>query len=346
MGTNAEKIQLANITIDSKFQTRGQNDEETVAAYAELITAEENPNSWPFAEPVRITIVGGYYYLTDGFHRYAAAKRVGRRYVLASVKVGTYLEAFQDALGANASHGRQRTNQEKNNIVVVALSEPEISKLSNRAIAKICHVSELLVRKHRPAKSKPQVRFNRSQSGGGNSKSPSDFLESLAKKEALEPGDLAGLKLPGLKALAKLRGVELAVTKKAEIVKALLGELLPEPKDSKTSADPTHKKKPEEPPKPVNYQAILDRVEPAGFSGEVCVTLPIVFDKNYSRRNEQINLRQLDPGERFAFQAVKKGLENSEDRPKVVTATSVLRYLLKTLAAGILAELEENETGD
>ena len=189
------------------------------------------------------------------------------------------------------------------------------------------------------------MRFNRSQSGGGNSKSPSDFLESLAKKEALEPGDLAGLKLPGLKALAKLRGVELAVTKKAEIVKALLGELLPEPKDSKTSADPTHKKKPEEPPKPVNYQAILDRVEPAGFSGEVCVTLPIVFDKNYSRRNEQINLRQLDPGERFAFQAVKKGLENSDDRPKVVTATSVLRYLLKTLAAGILAELEENQTG-
>ena len=170
MGTNAEKIQLANITIDSKFQTRGANDEETVAAYAELITAEENPNSWPFNEPVRITIVGDDYYLTDGFHRYAAAKRVGRRYVLASVKVGTYLEAFQDALGANASHGRQRTNQEKNNLVVVALSEPEIAKLSNRAIAKICHVSELLVRKHRPAKSKPQVRFNRSQFGGGNSK--------------------------------------------------------------------------------------------------------------------------------------------------------------------------------
>ena len=197
------------------------------------------------------------------------------------------------------------------------------------------------------ANNEDQVRFNRSQSGGGNSKSPSDFLDSLAKKEALEPGDLAGLKLPGLKALAKLRGVELSVTKKADIVKALVGELLPEPpKDSETPSDPNPEKKHEEPPKTVNYQAILDRVEPAGFSGEVYVTLPIVFDKNYSRRNEQINLRQLDPGERFAFQAVKKGLENSDDRPKVVTATSVLRYLLKTLAAGILAELEENETGD
>ena len=73
MKTNAEKIQLANITIDSKFQTRGQNDEETVSAYAELITVEENPNSWPFNEPVRIVIVGDAYYLTDGFHRYAAA---------------------------------------------------------------------------------------------------------------------------------------------------------------------------------------------------------------------------------------------------------------------------------
>ena len=191
-----------------------------------------------------------------------------------------------------------------------------------------------------------QVRFNRSQSGGGNSKSPSEFLDSLAKKDALEPADLAGLKLPGLKALAKLRKVELSVTKKADIVKALVGELLPEPpKDSETPSDPKPEKKPEEPPKPVNYQEILDRVEPAGFSGEVYVTLPFVFDKNYSRRNEQINLRQLDPGERFAFQAIKKGLENADDRPKVVTATSVLRYLLKTLAAGILAELEENEAG-
>ena len=197
------------------------------------------------------------------------------------------------------------------------------------------------------AKKDDQVRFNRSQSGGGNSKSPDEFLDSLAKKEALEPDDLAGLKLAGLKALAKLRGVELRVTKKADIVKALVGELLPEPpKDSETPSDPPPQQKPEEPPKPVNYQEILDRIEPAGFTGEVYVTLPIVFDEKYSRRNEQINLRQLDPGERFAFQAIKKGLENAEDRPKVVTATSVLRYLLKTLAAGILAELEENETGD
>ena len=192
-----------------------------------------------------------------------------------------------------------------------------------------------------------QVRFNRSQSGGCNSNSPDEFLASLAEKEALEPADLAGLRVPGLKALARLRGVELRVTKKADIVKALVGELLPEPpKDSEALSEPKPEEKPEEPPKPVNYQAILDRIEPAGFSGEVYVTLPIVFDTNYSRRNEQINLRQLDPGERFAFQAIKKGLENAEDRPKVVTATSVLRYLLKTLAAGILAELEANETGD
>lgn len=219
------------------------------------------------------------------------------------------------------------------------------------------------------ANNEDQVRFNRSQSGGGNSKSPREFLDSLAKKEALEPEDLAGLKLAGLKALAKMRGVKLAVTKKADIVKALVSELLPEPPElgspmseglTTWTDDRDHvadvmdgikqvqapEKKPEEPPKPVNYQEILDRVEPAGFSGEVYVTLPIVFDKNYSRRNEQINLRQLDPGERFAFQAIKKGLENAEYRPEVVTGTSVLRYLLKTLAAGILAELEENETGD
>lgn len=148
---NTERFLVSNVKIETRFQARGRNDEETVEAYKELLLAQELPNTWPFREACILFDVDGDFYLVDGFHRYAACKRAGRRYLLADVKLGTYDEAFEYALGANASHGLQRTTADKRHAVQLALNDDRIAKFSNRKIAKVCNVSEYLVRQMRPA---------------------------------------------------------------------------------------------------------------------------------------------------------------------------------------------------
>src|SRR5690606_10052699 len=59
---------------------------------------------------------------------------------------GTERDARRLSLGANATHGRARSNDDKRHVVNVCLNDPEWKTWSNYEIAKACGVSEHLVR--------------------------------------------------------------------------------------------------------------------------------------------------------------------------------------------------------
>jgi regulator of replication initiation timing len=95
--------------------------------------------------PVTVFFDGKDYWLADGFHRYHAHKAAGFKEIECEQKTGTKRAAFIFSLGANATHGMPRTNEEKRDTVIIALNDPEICEMTDREIARICNVSHMTI---------------------------------------------------------------------------------------------------------------------------------------------------------------------------------------------------------
>ena len=139
------EIKIAEIIVDPALQAREKLCESTADAYATLL--QENPDNWPFTEPVTLFLVDGRYTLVDGWHRIEACNQTGRALVHAVVRTGTKLDALKWALGANATHGLRRSNADKRRSVRLALENEHLVGLSNKKIAKLCGVSNTFVAK-------------------------------------------------------------------------------------------------------------------------------------------------------------------------------------------------------
>lgn len=133
-------IDISSIRINGGTQSRAAINKDVVAEYAE---AMEGGATFP---PVIVFYDGADYWLADGFHRYDAYARARVNKVPADVRQGTQRDAILFSVGANASHGLRRTNDDKRRAVMVLLNDPEWSKWSNREIARQCAVSEWMVR--------------------------------------------------------------------------------------------------------------------------------------------------------------------------------------------------------
>src|SRR5207248_3874630 len=77
----------------------------------------------------------GTYWLSDGFHRVEASKRVGRTEIRAQVRAGTRQEALRHAVGVDAKHGRQLTSADKRRAIMLLLEFPEFQSWFNPKIA-------------------------------------------------------------------------------------------------------------------------------------------------------------------------------------------------------------------
>ena len=132
-------IELKKIRLDGGTQPRKSIIEEAIKNYTELLLEGVK------MPPVTVFFDGKDYWLADGFHRYHAHKRAGFEAIDCDVKTGTKRAAFIFSLGANATHGMPRTNEEKRDTVITALNDPEICEMSDRDIAKICNVSHMTV---------------------------------------------------------------------------------------------------------------------------------------------------------------------------------------------------------
>jgi hypothetical protein len=139
-------IPLTEIRRDASIQPRTRLNNETVAAYAELI--REGEGNFP---PVVVFYDGADYLLADGFHRAAAVEEAGETMVVAEIRYGTREDAIRYACGANSTHGLPLTNKDKNRVVQRMLnfedSKPGEQRLSERDIAKHCGVSQAFVNK-------------------------------------------------------------------------------------------------------------------------------------------------------------------------------------------------------
>ena len=134
-----KSIELNKIRLDGGTQPRKKIHEEAIQSYTEvLLDGAKMP-------PVIVYFDGKDNWLADGFHRYHAHKRAGYAEIKCSVTKGTKRDAFIFSLGANATHGMPRTNEEKRDTVITALNDPEICDMKDREIAKICNVSNMTV---------------------------------------------------------------------------------------------------------------------------------------------------------------------------------------------------------
>lgn len=136
----SSEIPLDRINEDPGLQMRAAGvDPATVAEYAE---AMEDGAAFP---PITLYFDGEAYWPADGFHRIAAARRLGRETIAAVVTEGGRRDAVLHACGANASHGLRRTHADKRRAVEALLRDPEWSRWSDRAIGKQCGVDHKTV---------------------------------------------------------------------------------------------------------------------------------------------------------------------------------------------------------
>lgn len=129
-------IPLSEIRIDGGTQPRTEIDHELVSDYA------ENINSLP---PVTVHYDGATYWLSDGFHRYFAHKNRNCESIWAEVLTGSKRDAILYSVGANANHGKRRTNEDKRKAVLTLLNDEEWSQWSDTKIADQCQVDRSTV---------------------------------------------------------------------------------------------------------------------------------------------------------------------------------------------------------
>lgn len=133
-------INIADIRVNGGTQSRASIDRGVVSEYAEAV---RDGATFP---PITVFFDGASYWLADGFHRYEAYSAAQVYDVPADIRQGTQRDAILFSVGANASHGLRRTNDDKRRAVLTLLNDPEWSSWSNREIARACGVSEYLVR--------------------------------------------------------------------------------------------------------------------------------------------------------------------------------------------------------
>jgi hypothetical protein len=128
------KIAAIEDDVELCMRVNGLNPE-TVKEYAAAMKAgAEFP-------PVELTQVGSLLMLTNGFHRRAAALKLGETEILARIVEGTEVEAKLAAAGADSHDGLRRTNADKRKAVMLMLSTPEIAdKFNDQKIANLAGV--------------------------------------------------------------------------------------------------------------------------------------------------------------------------------------------------------------
>ena len=140
-------IPLSAIELDASIQCRADIDIATVNEYAEAMQAGAD---FP---PVVLFGFQDRAWIGDGWHRVMAARSAGLDNIVADLRAGSRVDALRFALGANAVHGRRRTNADKRCAVAIALRE--FGKMSDRAIADMCAVSHTFVENMRRALNPP-----------------------------------------------------------------------------------------------------------------------------------------------------------------------------------------------
>lgn len=130
-------IPLASIQMDTSIQCRASINMETVNDYADRMTeGDEFP-------PVVLFGTKDKCWIGDGWHRVMGAQQCEFLDIPADLRKGDRKDALKYALGANASHGQRRTNEDKRRCVELAIAE--WPKLTHQQVADLCGVGKSFV---------------------------------------------------------------------------------------------------------------------------------------------------------------------------------------------------------
>jgi len=136
-------LRLDQLRIDGGTQPRAALDDATIEDYAQAMAeGEQFPPLTAFHD-------GETYWLADGFHRLAAARKLQRPTIAVEVHQGTRRDAVLYSVSANATHGLRRSNADKRRAVETLLKDDEWGKWSDREIARKARVSHTFVAKIR-----------------------------------------------------------------------------------------------------------------------------------------------------------------------------------------------------
>ena len=156
-----QMLDISKIRIDGDTQPRLAIDQTVVAEYADLL---ESGTVFP---PVQVVSDGAVHWLVDGFHRYFAHRKRGRKQIKAEVTTGLQDEAQWLSLSANKAHGLRRTNNDKAKAVIKALKMR--SELTDNAIAEHVGVATNTVCKYRSSMEEARrLRESKPSSGSGS----------------------------------------------------------------------------------------------------------------------------------------------------------------------------------
>jgi len=146
-----KELELKQIRLDGGTQVRAAIKEEAVMRYA---TDLEGGSVFP---PMRVFFDGTDYWMSDGFHRYHAALRIGMATFLCEVETGTPRDALFFGSSANNLHGQPMDNADKRKVTMIFVEDFEWGEWSNAEIARKVGVSAPFVAKMR-GESAPAVR--------------------------------------------------------------------------------------------------------------------------------------------------------------------------------------------
>ncbi|MGO9181097.1 MAG: ParB/RepB/Spo0J family partition protein [Candidatus Limnocylindrales bacterium] len=109
------KVPITDLVIDADIQIREKLDPDLIEHYTECFDA---------LPPIDVFRVAPGYLVGDGFHRCAAAKRLGLKEMEATLHDGGWDEAKAWAITSNAKHGKPLTRTERNEGVKRLLGLP------------------------------------------------------------------------------------------------------------------------------------------------------------------------------------------------------------------------------
>jgi len=151
MDQQTRPISIDLITTDAGTQMREALDEDAVSEYAE-VWAAGNGDRFP---PLDAVSDGAFFWLTDGFHRLAAAIKAGRSSVPVRITPGFLPDAILAAIRSNQLHGVKRTNADKRRAVLALLKLKQAADWSIRQVAEEAGVSHTFASRLKQEVEKP-----------------------------------------------------------------------------------------------------------------------------------------------------------------------------------------------
>ena len=123
-------IALTSLTLDPRLQPRLRMDDDLMREY---VNAMARGDMFP---PIRVIADKDHSWLVNGWHRVKAAKYLHREDLPAEVTTGTFEDAEDYVLAANATHGLRRTQADVQNVIRRALLTQRWVKRSDTWISK------------------------------------------------------------------------------------------------------------------------------------------------------------------------------------------------------------------